>query len=106
MKHDAAGKLLWVRYAFGKSAAYRLALDKKGIVYLAGSMQSSSLTFTSIDTTTVKLKAAIKANTGIYICKYDAAGKVVQTQFYSEGRNETVNDLFLDENDNLYLAGR
>lgn len=105
IKRDSSGKFLWIRYAIGNSRPAKIVIDNKGFVYTVGSVYSKALTFTTSDSNTVKLDKPFNYTAGIFICKYDPSGKVIDTHFFSEGKNETPNDMLIDAIGNFYLAG-
>ncbi len=105
MKHDINGKLLWIRYANGNSRPSKIVIDKQGDIFVAGSVFSKALVFTSIGTTTVKLDKPNDFKRGIFIAKYDPSGRIIKTHFFTEGNNEHASDFVIDNKGNIYIAG-
>jgi len=104
MKHDAKGNLAWVRYGIGSARPCKVMVDDKGFIYTVGNVYDKELYFTSSDTTKTKLKRP-NDSSGIFICQYDADGKLIRTKFISESISETPNDFVIDSRDNVYIAG-
>ncbi|HSI90061.1 MAG TPA: hypothetical protein VK927_03045, partial [Adhaeribacter sp.] len=104
-KHDNRGQLLWVRYALGNSRPAAMAFDSKGNIFVAGTVWSRGLRFTSEDTLTVKLDKPNNYDNGIFICKYSPEGKVLQTSFHRDTHPQEASGLYLDKQANLYVAG-
>jgi len=104
MKHDARGKLLWIRYGIGSARPYKLALDSKGFIYTVGSVFGEELHFTSSGTMKVKLDRPINSS-GIFICKYDGGGTLIKSKFLLSDLAETPGDFVLDAKNNIYIGG-
>lgn len=104
MKHDSKGNLAWIQYGIGSSRPCKVAVDDKGFIYTVGSTYDKELYFTSSDSTKVKLDRP-NYFSGIFICKYDANGKIIKTKFLSEKISESSNDFFIDNKNNFYIGG-
>jgi hypothetical protein len=104
-KHDKNGKFLWLRYATGKSRPAKIGIDSEGNIIVVGNLYGQKEVFTSTDTTTVTLDNPYDYSSGIFIAKYDTAGKLLRTNFFSEGQNEQSNDFIFDSKGNLCIAG-
>lgn len=104
MKHDQNGKLLWIRYENTNSSSSKILIDNEGHIYTNSKPLSNRKIIISSDSI-ITLRDSVEYNdTGIYITKYDASGKIVKT-FFSQSEDEYVSDFFIDKNKNFYLAG-
>lgn len=105
IKSNNKGQIIWYRYAIGNSRPCKLNFDNEGYIYAVGSVFSKELILTSSNNKTVNVDKPNDYNSGIFICKYDTAGKIVKSKFYSEGYGEFANDFKIDENNNIYIGG-
>ena len=99
-KFDPSGNALWAQGAVGSSndGGNGIALDAHGNPYVAGSSNSSSITFGS---TTLTLKTYDDA----FIVKYDVAGNVKWAGSAGGYQDDLALGVSIDPKGNAYLTG-
>ena len=99
-KYDPSGNVLWAKGAVGSSndGGNGIALDAHGNPYVAGSSNSSSLTFGA---TTLTLKTYDDA----FIVKYDVAGNVKWAGSAGGYQDDLALGVSIDPKGNSYLTG-
>ncbi len=107
-KLDPNGNTLWLRGAGGAGVdtAFAVTTDNSGNTYVAGSFQSTSITFGA--TTLVnhgKIDPFGNMYSDIFMVKYDPNGTVLWAQQYGDSSHEEGKDIKVDASGNIYLTG-
>lgn len=98
-KYSSIGELIWIKTLFGDGHqyAFSVATDSDNNYYIAGQFEKS-LKYGSV-------AEAAKGYFDSYILKTDSNGEVIWHRIYGNSGNETIYNLTVDENDNVYAAG-
>lgn len=101
-KFDNTGNLLWGTYIGGKGNDFgnSLQIGKNGIIYLAGTTESTTGIATS-----GSFKSSYSNRTDNFLAKFNKTGNMVWATYYGDTMNEDGGKLAYDKGGSLYLAG-
>ncbi len=102
VKYDANGNVLWAKSAGGTADddATSIAVDASGNTYVAGTFESSSITFGSITLTNGHTWYG-----DIFVAKYDTNGNVLWAKSAGGTDYDIANSVAVDASGNTYLTG-
>jgi PKD-like domain/GEVED domain/Secretion system C-terminal sorting domain/Beta-propeller repeat len=103
LKFDAAGVLVWSRYAGGTldDIPYGIVCDANNFVYITGNFTSPTLSFSGSTLTNSG------SNTNdIFITKYNSSGTIQWTRNSTGTNDEYSYGIDVDVNNNIYIAGQ
>jgi hypothetical protein len=104
-KYDGSGNFIWARMlsSQGDDEGHCIRSDGSGNIYVSGFFADSIDFDPSPNIANIRSHAG---NTDIYLAKYDNSGNYLWAKCIGgSASGERVNDLFLDNNSNVYLAG-
>ncbi len=106
VKYDASGNVVWARSAGGNKNDYigSVTTDHLGNVYVAGSFESSTITFGSTTYTNASSGGTLPRS-DLFLVKYDAAGNVLWARSVGGGRDDYATSVRTDGSGNVFLAG-
>jgi hypothetical protein len=100
-RYDTEGNILWARNPTGggQEDAWSLAVDSQGMIYIAGSYRSPTLTFENHTLTNTS------DDFDLYLVKYEPTGRPLWVQSAAGQDGEDANAIAIDQRDDLYLTG-
>jgi hypothetical protein len=99
-KYSTDGNVLWAKQTggAGSDAAYSVAVDVSGNIYIAGDFESSSLRFDSTKLTNAGLY-------DIFLAKYDSSGNELWVKSAGGTGYDYVYSIATDGTGNIYITG-
>ncbi len=104
-KHDQQGNLQWTNYAIGQARLHAIANDKEENVYICGEVWSDALVFVSADGSRDSLDKPGNYHRGAYVAKFNSAGQLLKSYYFSLNRHENFSEMLIDSKGNLILGG-
>jgi Secretion system C-terminal sorting domain len=101
-KYSSEGTFVWGESAGGAGAdtANSVTIDASGNVYVVGTFQSDTINFG-----TYTLHNVSPGTSDIFIVKYTPYGDVIWAKCFGGPGNDLVNDIAVDANFNMFIAG-
>ncbi|MCP4441611.1 MAG: T9SS type A sorting domain-containing protein, partial [Aureispira sp.] len=102
-KYDANGNYIWAKNIGGSDADYgeAVSIDKHNNIYLTGSFSGTA----DLDPSSSTANLTSAGQRDIFVAKYDANGDYIWAEKFGSINTDSGNNIFVDDNGNIYLMG-